>query len=162
MYRRLIPEAGYFRTHNRYCLRRQLKNPPLSCVTDLLNLVATSGPAALLSASSKGVSSTTIASGPSIVQLTVSGRSPDHEQGRVNSAAVSDSQRTKCFRTVTTMPPLLGSTSEKKYIGASGNFLTRLSPAWLPLKAICVASHQVYLQFSAEGLSWRGQGKALA
>jgi hypothetical protein len=60
------------------------------------------------------------------------------------------------------MPPLLGSTSEKKYIGASGNFLTRLSPAWLPLKAICVASHQVYLQFSAEGLSWRGQGKALA
>ena len=68
------------------------KTPPLSCVTALLNLVATSGPAGLLSTSIEGVSATTAALSPLIVQLTVHGQSPDHEQGRVNRFTAS--QRT--------------------------------------------------------------------
>ena len=59
-------------------------------MTDLLNLVATSGPTWLLSTSIKGVSAATTVFGPSIVQLTVRGQSPDHEQGRVNSVTRSD------------------------------------------------------------------------
>jgi hypothetical protein len=89
---RLLPGLDHCSTKSAVCGAKaspsgKQRTPPLSCLTALPNLATTSGPAALLSTSSKGVSATTPASGPSIVQLTVRGQSPNHEQGRVNSAA---------------------------------------------------------------------------
>jgi hypothetical protein len=105
-----------------------IKTPPLSCVTAPLNPVATSGPAGLLSTSIEGVSATTTASGPSIVQLTVHGRSPDHEQGRVNSLTRFVSQRTTRIRTVRRMTALFGSTSPKNTDEGQG--ISRLCLSW--------------------------------
>jgi hypothetical protein len=55
----------------RASLPQEQKPPPSPCLTTALNLVATFGPARLLSTSIKGLSATTAALGPLIVQFKV-------------------------------------------------------------------------------------------